>query len=180
MGIAVPDAWPANHCLHHQLILPKGQHVPMTGSRSVFVSMSYPTDRLRSPEGTRVLAISTHAQQPQQWFELGRNAYREAKQRVQNALLQVLQRQLPGFAGGQVLHQVGSSPVTWHRWTYRHHGTVGGLPQHTALTLLGLPGAHTPAQGLYRCGDTAYPGQGIPGAVLGGIIAAEAVAQNPI
>jgi C-3',4' desaturase CrtD len=178
MGIAVPDAWPTDHCLHHQLLLPQGETLPLAGSRSVFVSMTHPTDRLRSPAGTRVLAISTHAHHPQQWFGLNRPAYKAAKQRVEAAMLAVLDHQLPGFSSARMLHHITSTPTTWHRWTRRHNGTVGGLPQHTATTLLGLPGTRTPERGVFRCGDTAYPGQGIPGAALGGIIAAEAVLRS--
>lgn len=54
-------------------------------------------------------------------------------------------------------------------WVYRFKGRVGGIPQSMQRSLLNWPKSITPFKGFYLCGDTVYPGQGIPGVTLGGI-----------
>ncbi len=62
-----------------------------------------------------------------------------------------------------------SSPVTWQNWVYRKKGRVGGIPQSMLRSLLDWTPAQTPFNGLFLCGDTVFPGQGIPGVTLSGI-----------
>lgn len=171
LGLATDDTYPDDLTLHHQFILPPGQSLPVLGSRSVFVSLSQRNDTARAPAGQRVLAVSTHAHNPQQWFTLG-DDYAGTKAAVTEAILAVLEQSLPGFARAHIRYQTDSSPVTWQQWTLRHVGTVGGIPQSLSRPLYRWLGATTPLPGLYRCGDTVYPGQGVPGVTLGGIIAA--------
>jgi C-3',4' desaturase CrtD len=171
MGIAMKDTFPAGLTLHHQLILPRGQSLPVCGSHSVFVSLSERGDLLRAPAGMRVLAISTHAHDPQSWFSLNGN-YEQAKQTVSQAIIGLLQATLPGFNPADIAYQTESTPVSWQQWTLRHHGTVGGLPQNVKRPIFTWLGARTPDPGFFLCGDTVYPGQGVPGVTLGGIIAA--------
>lgn len=177
MGIAIKDEFPPHLTLHHQIILPRGQQLPVCGSHSVFVSFSERGDTLRAPGGTRVLAISTHAQNPRQWFELN-GSYEAAKQTVAEAILKLLEEILPGFKRSNILYQTASTPVSWQQWTLRHEGTVGGLPQNMGRPIFSWLGARTPDPGFYLCGDTVYPGQGVPGVTLGGIIAAKRMQEG--
>ena len=62
-----------------------------------------------------------------------------------------------------------ATPVTWENWVYRKDGRVGGIPQSMDRSLVDWPLTEPPFAGLYQCGDTSYPGQGIPGVTLGGI-----------
>lgn len=170
MGIATTDPYPDDLALHHQLILPVP--LPHTGGHTLFVSMSKRGDTLRAPGGERVLAISTHAL-PAHWHTLPKDIYEVRKAELAEAAMAALRRTLPGFAQAEVLHHTASTPRSWQQWTYRHRGTVGGLPQRMGRSLLGWQSAHTPQPGLYLCGDTVYPGQGIPGVVLGAMVAVE-------
>lgn len=177
LGIAMTDVFPEGLTLHHQIILPQGESLPHTDSHSVFVSFSLKGDTQRAPAGQRVLAVSTHARNPRQWFELG-DQYNVWKSAVTERILQVLQDTLPGFQREAILYLTDSTPVTWQQWTLRHQGTVGGVPQSMQRPLYTWLGATTSLPGLYRCGDTVYPGQGIPGVVLGGIAAAERILRG--
>jgi phytoene dehydrogenase-like protein len=65
-----------------------------------------------------------------------------------------------------------SDPHDWQDWTLREAGFVGGYPQFKSV----LPWEMIPArlsESLYVCGDSVYPGQGIPGVALSGMLAAE-------
>jgi C-3',4' desaturase CrtD len=184
LSLGVRDTFPDDLTLHHQIHLPAGESLPITGSHSVFVSLSARGDLSRAPAGYRALAISTHDANPKLWQQLAGTdrrktpAYLEAKQRVRDAMVAQLKRDLPGFDPTNIVHELSSSPVTWQDWTQRHDGSVGGLPQRLDRPLWRWEGAHTPFAGLFRCGDTVYPGQGVPGVALGGLLAAERVMQG--
>ncbi len=174
LGLAMTDTLPADLPLHHQFILPEGQQLPHTGSRSVFLSLSAPGDALRAPAGERVLALSTHAHQPGQWWQLAQDeaAYEKAKADITETIIALLERTLPGFSRSALRYHTASTPLAWQQWTGRHEGTVGGLPQDLARPIFLWDGALTAEPGFFRCGDTVYPGQGVPGVALGGLIAA--------
>jgi len=178
LSLVVEDVWAADFSLHHQIILPDGETFPVCGSRSVFVSFSAKDDRQRAPAGERVLALSTHAAKPEQWSGLDRDEYAKSKNAVAEAMIAALERHLPGFRRELIRYRLESSPVSWQGWIFRRHGSVGGLPQRMGKVLGGLGAASTPFEGLVLCGDTVYPGQGVPGVALGGIIAAKYLVQG--
>jgi len=165
MGIVTSDTYQSDMTLHHQIHLP--EPMPGTGARSIFVSMSARGDEKRAKSGTRTLNISCHTETAP-WFELN-GAYDQTKQAVEQWILESLRRYLPGFSQAEVLLSFGSTPVTWQNWVYRKEGRVGGIPQSMKRSLLDWSAAMPPFEGLYLCGDTVYPGQGIPGVTLSGI-----------
>jgi C-3',4' desaturase CrtD len=178
LGQAFEDQLPTDATLHHQFILPEGQTLPHTGSKSVFMSVSERGDTARSPLGTRVAAFSTHAHTPKQWLDWyaqNKEDYKARKQTVAQAKLKLVHTCLPELAGARVLHQFESTPVSWVDWIGRHEGTVGGIPQNVSRSIFSWLGAKTPFRHVYLCGDTVYPGQGVPGVALGGIIAAHRI-----
>jgi len=174
LGIVIQDELPDNLTLHHQFILPVNQHIPICNSTSVFVSISAKGDTIRCPVGERVLSISTHAENPEKWFDK-KESYFQEKKLVENYIIQLLEERLPGFKKDLILFIQSATPVTWENWTYRKWGTVGGIPQSLKAPVFLMKGSLTPFPGFFRCGDTVYPGQGIPGVALGGIIAAERI-----
>jgi C-3',4' desaturase CrtD len=162
MGIAFRrSALPA--ALHHQIHLPSP--LPGTGSRSIFLSLSHPDDPQRCGPGEQVASVSTHLPDPA--------ATRiEDKALVEEAILQVLEAR--GFLRREdILYQHSSTPRSWQKWTGRAWGFVGGYPQYFATKPWQMIGARLEARSLYLCGDSTYPGQGIPGACLSGIVAVE-------
>lgn len=167
MGIVCEDTFDENMTLHHQIHLPEGEAMPLTGSHSVFVSVSAPTDTMRAPEGKRVLNISCHTPTAS-WFSMGEE-YEANKDLVAGFIINLLDEKLPGFSKEQIEYSFASTPVSWQNWVFRKHGRVGGIPQSMSRSLLDWSPAETPERGLFLTGDTVYPGQGIPGVTLSGI-----------
>lgn len=161
------DPYPDDLPLHRQIHLAGGETVPGTGSRSIFVSISKRGDLGRAPEGRRTLNVSTHAD-PEAWFALG-EGYEAAKRRAHDVVHEVLRTVYPGFSEAEIHASFAATPVTWKRWVHRHMGRVGGVPQSMSRSLLDWTPSQTPFAGLWLCGDTVYPGQGIPGVTLSGI-----------
>jgi len=166
MGIVTKDHYLPEMTLHHQIHLEKPMSV--TGADSLFVSMSARGDIQRAPKEYRTLNISCHTP-TDVWFQMGEGKYDEIKEAVEQEILQILRDKLPGFEESGVVERFGSTPVTWQNWVYRHKGRVGGIPQSMSRSLLDWTPGESPFQGFYLCGDTVYPGQGIPGVTLGGI-----------
>lgn len=150
--------------LHHQILF--DEPLPITGSQSVFVSISPRDDATRAPEGLRAVTVSTHTD-VSPWWALEGPAYEDAKERVVEAILERVTNnsQIGQFA---VQSQLSGTPRTFVRYTNRTRGRVGGIPS-TFGALAAAAGPVTPFDGLYLVGDTTYPGQGIPAVVLGAL-----------
>jgi phytoene dehydrogenase-like protein len=146
-------------------------------SGSVFVSFSHRDDKARlKNENHRVLNVSTHAL-PDWWFSRNGN-YDEVKKNAETFILNTLREKLPGFSEAGIHHVFTATPVTWDNWVYRKKGRVGGIPQSMERSLLDWTPNQTPFSGLYLCGDTVYPGQGIPGVTLSGINVYRRITKN--
>jgi phytoene dehydrogenase-like protein len=167
MNVATTDGYPDNLTLHHQIHVDLPTGLPHTGSKSIFVSLSKRGDRARAPQGERVMNVSCHAD-PDYWFSLNGD-YETARAAVQDAIHEQMKRHLPGFAESELIVSYPATPVTWEKWIHRSKGRVGGLPQSMERSILDWPDAATHVEGLWMCGDTVYPGQGIPGVTLSGI-----------
>jgi len=177
MGIVTDDEYPDEMPLHHQIHFSGDDVADGIESGSLFVSLSHRDDKNRlKDENHRILNISTHAL-PEWWFS--RNGdYDAAKKNVENFILKTLNEKLPGFSEAQLHHVFTGTPVTWDNWVYRKKGRVGGIPQSMERSLLDWTPNQTPFAGLYLCGDTVYPGQGIPGVTLSGINVYRRVIKN--
>ncbi|MFN0203462.1 MAG: phytoene desaturase family protein [Bacteroidia bacterium] len=148
-------------CLHHQIHL--ASPLPYTDSASIFVSISHPDDRLRCPENEVVINISTHVPHPKKTFI-------EDKTQVENAIFDALEKQ-GLFQRSDLIFHHSSTPKSWKKWTSRQYGFVGGYPQYLHIKPWQMLDARLDGKGAYLCGDSTYPGQGIPGVCLSGIIA---------
>ena len=88
------------------------------------------------------------------------------------AILDELEKR--GFLNrNDIVYQHSSSPKSWYKWTRREWGFVGGYPQYLKIKPWQMLDARLDRDKAYICGDTVYPGQGIPGTALRGIIAYE-------
>lgn len=137
-------------CLHYQIHQPDGG--------SIFLSLSGADDRLRSPHGYRVASISTHAK-TSDFFETDKHKWAE------QAIELLVKRGL--IEHDDLILKHVSGPDEWLQWTGRAGGFVGGYPQFIGV----LPwkmNKHQLGGNLYVCGDSVYPGQGIPGVVMNG------------
>lgn len=68
------------------------------------------------------------------------------------------------------------TPMTHRRYNHRFRGTYGPAPRE-GKEVWDLYGATTPIKGLLACGDTSFPGIGLPGVAASGTIAANTVAD---
>lgn len=166
LGIVTDDPYPAEMSIHHQVHLNENESIQGLESGSVFVSFSERGDTQRAPVGERVLNVSAHTD-PSFWFNLN-GEYDTMKKHVQSRIVEILKQKLPGFSKAEVKLVFSASPVTWQNWVYRKKGRVGGIPQSMMRSLIDWTPAKTPFRGLYLCGDTVFPGQGIPGVTLSG------------
>ncbi|GAB2537693.1 C-3',4' desaturase CrtD [Rufibacter soli] len=154
--------------LHHQLHVPGG--VPFIGSDSIFVSLSHPEDEVRGPKGKCVAAVSTHVHHPH-------TTWISQKRELEKWVVRFLAEQ--GFFKEEAVHFVqAATPGAWIEWTGREWGQVGGYPQYQRIKPWQMKDARLDGQKAYLCGDTVYPGQGIPGVCLSGIIAAKKLLRD--
>lgn len=167
MGAVTDDEYPEEMPLHHQIHLQQNDRIPGISSNSLFVSFSKRGDTVRAPKGERVLNISTHTK-PDFWYS--RNSdYDVMKSKSESRIIDVLRKRLPVFRDAEVKLAFSATPVTWEKWVHRFRGRVGGIPQSMDRSLIDWMPNKTPLPGLYLCGDTVFPGQGIPGVTLSGI-----------
>ncbi|MDX2285923.1 MAG: NAD(P)/FAD-dependent oxidoreductase [Bacteroidia bacterium] len=157
--VARRQAAPA--CLHHQIHAP----APMPGLApgSIFLSLSHPEDALRCGPDEVVGSVSTHIPDP------ARNLIHD-KEALTEAVFALLESR--GYLRrADVIYHHASTPGAWAGWTGRAWGFVGGYPQYLRIKPWQMLDARLDHRGAYLCGDSAYPGQGIPGAGLSGVIA---------
>jgi len=147
--------------IHHQIHLKAP--LPETGSASIFLSLSHEADATRADvPGQRVASISTHLPDPE-----NRMVNSEV---VEQAILDTLEAH--NFIKQEnVVYSHSSGARSWQKWTRRAWGFVGGYPQYFNIKPWQMVEARLDGKGAYLVGDTAYPGQGIPGTALSGIVA---------
>lgn len=160
MGLVIPKL-PETDCIHYQIHLENP--LPVIGSKSIFLSLSHPEDFSRCGPEEMVASISTHIQHPEETAI-------EDKGVIEDAILEALTNRLP-FAKKDIIFQHSSTARSWEKWTSRSWGFVGGYPQYMSIKPWQMMDSRLVTNGLYLCGDSTYPGQGIPGACLSGIIA---------
>ncbi|MCC9137401.1 phytoene desaturase family protein [Pontibacter silvestris] len=154
--------------LHHQIHVP--EQLSIIGSKSIFVSFSHPQDKLKGPVEGLVVSISTHVFDPE-------NNYIHNKREIEKAIIELLvEKEL--IKQENITYTQSATPGAWIFWTNRIFGAVGGYPQYKHIKPWQMKDARLDQRGAYVCGDTVYPGQGVPGACLSGIIAASKLLQD--
>ena len=154
--------------LHHQVHVPDG--LPVIGSKSIFISFSHPKDTQRSKAGEVLASVSTHVPHPE-------NLHISDKAQVEHAILDTLEK-ADLLKQESILYNQSATPGAWIFWTNRAYGAVGGYPQYSNIKPWQMKDARLDHKGAYVCGDTVYPGQGIVGVCLSGIIAANKLWQD--
>ncbi|MEL6495216.1 MAG: NAD(P)/FAD-dependent oxidoreductase [Cyanobacteria bacterium J06623_7] len=151
----------------------------ITAPQNVVV-MSIPSvlDPSLAPPGKHGIHVYTPGNEPYKiWAGLDRGSetYKQLKLERAEVMWQALERVIPDIRDRTELSLVGT-PLTHQRYLRRHHGTYG--PAHKAGEAL-FPGATTPLSGLLCCGDSTFPGIGIPAVAASGAIAANTIAPLP-
>ena len=99
--------------------------LPVSGCRSVFVSLSPRGDPLRAPEGFRAVTIATHTP-VEPWWATDRDRYEEMKGEVAEAVLDRV-ASASGLGRLRVEAMLSGTPRTFVRFTHRSRGRVGGV-----------------------------------------------------
>jgi phytoene dehydrogenase-like protein len=160
---------------HHQLV--RSYDEALGAGNSAFLSFSEAGDVRRARGGGRAVTLSTHAEVARFERAYADGTLPELVMRYERALLDALDRVVPGASSRAVLVE-SATPHTFARYTGRLRGLVGGVPQTPDHAVLGALGHRTPIAGLFLCGDTAFPGQSTVGASLSGFNAARAALRE--
>jgi phytoene dehydrogenase-like protein len=154
--------------LHYQIHINR----PLAGLHigSLFLSLSHPKDKIRAHESDITIAsISTHFPDP--------NTNELDTKKIAVKILDILVEK-DFLQREDILYWHSSGPKSWQKWTGRSWGFVGGYPQFMKLKPWRLNDVRLDNRKAYQVGDTVYPGQGIPGVTLGGIIAANKLLKD--
>jgi phytoene dehydrogenase-like protein len=137
------------------------------------IVMSIPSvlDPGLAPPGKHVVHVYTPGNEPYDfWQGLDRRsaAYQDLKQSRGESLWRALERVIPDVRDRIELDLMGT-PLTHEHFLRRYRGTYGPAIAAGKAT---FPGAKTPIEGLLCCGDSSFPGIGLPAVAASGMIAA--------
>lgn len=141
---------------------------------TAFISIPSLIDPSLAPEGKHVIHAYLPATEPYSvWEEVerGTEAYEALKVERAQPLYTAIERIIPDLRERIEVQLIGS-PLTHERYLRRYRGTYG--PELSAKTTT-FPGARTPIDSLLVCGDSCWPGIGVPAVAGSGIAAAHAV-----
>lgn len=141
------------------------------------IVMSIPSvlDPNLAPAGKHVIHVYTPGNEPYSlWQGMDRQSkeYKEQKAARAEAMWQALERVIPDIRSRCEVTLVGT-PLTHERFLRRHNGSYG--PAIKAGVEL-FPGVTTPLPRLLCCGDSTFPGIGLPAVAASGAIAANTLA----
>ena len=137
----------------------------------VLISIPSVLDPSLAPEGQHTIHVYTPGNEPYEpWEGLDRKskAYAELKEARSQVMWKALERAIPGIHRRVTLSLTGT-PLTHERYLRRHRGSYG--PAIAAGKAL-FPGPKTPIDSLLCCGDSTFPGIGLPAVAASGMIAA--------
>jgi phytoene dehydrogenase-like protein len=141
----------------------------------VVVSIPSVLDPALAPVGKHGIHVYTPGNEPYGlWKGMDRRSesYRQQKKVRAEVMWQALERVIPDIRSRCEVTLVGT-PLTHERFLRRHRGSYGPAIQAGE----GLfPGPGTPIPGLLCCGDSTFPGIGIPAVAASGMIAANTLA----
>jgi phytoene dehydrogenase-like protein len=141
----------------------------------VLISLPSRLDPSLAPPGKQVIHAYTPGNEPYAlWQGLDRRspAYAKQKQERSEGMWQALERVVPDIRTRTEVALVGT-PLTHERFLRRHQGTYG--PAISAAKSL-FPAGTTPIAQLYCCGDSTFPGIGLPAVAASGMIVANTIA----
>ncbi len=172
LGIDAQDL-PADLACHYIVVndWDKGVDAPQN---LVLISIPSVLDPSLAPPGKHTLHIYTPGNEPYEpWAGMTRGsaAYTAQKQERSEVMWQALERVIPDIRQRTTLNLTGT-PLTHERYLRRHQGSYG--PAIQAGKAL-FPGPLTPLKGLLCCGDSTFPGIGLPAVAASGMIAAHSL-----
>jgi len=136
-------------------------------------------DETLAPDGHAVLHIYTPATERfERWESVQRNTaeYNQLKEERCAFLWKVLEKIIPDIRQRTVHSQIGT-PLTHQRFLNRYRGTYGPAIYAGEAS---FPFPNTPIKHLLVCGDSCFPGIGVPAVCGSGMIAANSVSLDSI
>lgn len=169
LGIDATDL-PADLACHH--IVVNDWNLGIAAPQNV-VLISIPSllDATLAPPGKHTIHVYSPGNEPYDlWQGLDRrsDAYGDLKAARAEVLWQALERVIPRVRNRAEVTLVGT-PLTHQRFLRRHRGTYGPA---IAAGQGFFPGPKMPLQGLLCCGDSTFPGIGLPAVAASGWITA--------
>eukprot|EP00957_Ditylum_brightwellii_P037931 2868929-Ditylum_brightwellii.AAC.1 len=146
---------------------------------AVLVSIPSVHDNSLAPEGYAVLHAYTPATEDfARWENIDRKSpeYEALKEERSAYLWTTLEKIIPDVRERAQVVRVGT-PLTHRRFLRRHRGSYG------PAIIAGegsFPFPNTPVKGLLLCGDSCFPGIGVPAVAGSGILAANSVSLDSI
>ncbi|XP_020533276.1 prolycopene isomerase, chloroplastic isoform X2 [Jatropha curcas] len=129
-----------------------------------------------APPGKHVLHAYTPGTEPfELWEGLDRRSteYKQLKAERSEVMWKAVERALgPGFSREKCEVKLVGTPLTHRRFLRRNRGTYGPAIQAGKDT---FPGHSTPISQLYCCGDSTFPGIGVPAVAASGAIVANSL-----
>ncbi|UBF26909.1 NAD(P)/FAD-dependent oxidoreductase [Kovacikia minuta CCNUW1] len=142
----------------------------------VAVSIPSVLDSSLAPAGKHCIHAYTPATEPYElWAGINRQSdrYQQLKTERAQVLWQGLERIIPDLRERCEVTLVGT-PLTHERFLRRNRGSYGpAIPAGKGM----FPGCKTPLKGLLSCGDSTFPGIGVPAVAASGMIAANTLAS---
>lgn len=139
--------------------------IPHCQTKSFFVSLSHPDDKLRSHSGRQVVTISTHTKSFE-WLDQPKDIYKAKKDETAAFILENLKTHF-NLKDEDLRNIITASPKSFIKYTRRYNGLVGGIPHSVKRNPLDYVLARSPVENFYMLGDTQFPGQGIAAVVMG-------------
>jgi len=136
-------------------------------------------DDTLAPDGHAVLHIYTPATEDfQKWEHLDRRSeeYQALKVERSQFLWKVLTKTIPDIKERVTIQKIGT-PLTHARFLRRYRGSYGPAIKAGEAS---FPFPGTPIQQLLTCGDSCFPGIGVPAVAGSGILAAHSVSLDSI
>jgi phytoene dehydrogenase-like protein len=146
---------------------------------AVLLSIPSVHDDSLAPPDHAVLHIYTPATEDyDRWQNLDRKSqeYQNLKEERSQYLWRVLEKIIPDIRARARVVRVGT-PLTHQRFLNRHRGSYG------PAIIAGegsFPFPKTPVNGLLVCGDSCFPGIGVPAVAGSGILAANSVSLDSV
>lgn len=146
----------------------------------VIVSIPSVLDSSLAPVGKHAIHVYTPGNEPYELWEgleyrngkQKNDRYEQQKQQRSEIMWSALERVIPDVRSRTELALIGT-PLTHERYLRRYRGSYG--PAISASNGL-FPGGTTPILGLLCCGDSTFPGIGLPAVAASGMIAANTIA----
>ncbi|PSF36295.1 carotene isomerase [Aphanothece hegewaldii CCALA 016] len=142
----------------------------------ILISIPSILDPSLAPQGKHTIHVYTPGNEPYQlWQEMDRKsiAYQQQKENRSEVMWQALERIIPDIRSRCEVTLVGT-PLTHERFLRRHHGSYGPA---IAAGKGFFPSPKTSISGLWCCGDSTFPGIGLPAVAASGMITANTLAS---